>query len=47
MINKIVAIQGDHFSKINPSTDTSIFLAHEIQIKIIKSFIISLKIYLS
>ncbi len=33
MINKIVAIQGDHFSKINPNTDTSIFLAHEIQSK--------------
>ena len=31
MINKIVAIQGDHPSKLNPITDTSIFLAHEIQ----------------
>ena len=31
MINKIVAIQGDHPSKLNPSTDTTIFLAHEIQ----------------
>ena len=38
MINKIVAIQGDHFSKINPSTDTSIFLAHEIQSKNYKIF---------
>ena len=38
MINKIVAIQGDHFSKINPSTDTSIFLAHEIQNKNYKIF---------
>ena len=38
MINKIVAIQGDHFSKINPSTDTSIFLAHEIQNKNYKVF---------
>ena len=38
MINKIVAIQGDHFSKINPNTDTSIFLAHEIQNKNYKVF---------
>ena len=45
MINKIVAIQGDHPSKLNPSTDTTIFLAHEIQKKkIIESFIIILKI---
>ena len=32
-MNKIVAIQGDHPSKLNPITDTSIFLAHEIQNK--------------
>ena len=38
MINKIVAIQGDHFSKINPNTDTGIFLAHEIQSKNYKIF---------
>ena len=38
MINKIIAIQGDHFSKINPNTDTSIFLAHEIQSKNYKIF---------
>ena len=31
MINKIVAIQGNHPSKLNPITDTSIFLANEIQ----------------
>tara|TARA_B100001175_G_scaffold151641_1_gene128506 strand:+ start:169 stop:1095 length:927 start_codon:yes stop_codon:yes gene_type:complete len=31
MINKIVAIQGNHPSKLNPITDTSIFLAQEIQ----------------
>jgi len=31
MINKIVAIQGNHPSKLNPLTDTSIFLANEIQ----------------
>ena len=33
MINKIVAIQGNHPSKLNPKTDTSIFLAQEIQNK--------------
>ena len=33
MINKIVAIQGNHPSKLNPVTDTSIFLAYEIQNK--------------
>ena len=38
MINKIVAIQGNHPSKLNPITDTSIFLAHEIQNKRYKIF---------
>ena len=38
MINKIVAIQGDHPSKLNPLTDTSIFLANEIQKKRYKIF---------
>ena len=38
MINKIVAIQGDHPSKLNPITDTSIFLANEIQDKDYKIF---------
>ncbi len=38
MINKIVAIQGDHPSKLNPVTDTSIFLANEIQKKKYKIF---------
>ncbi len=38
MINKIVAIQGDHPSKLNPLTDTSIFLANEIQKKKYKIF---------
>ena len=33
MTNKIVAIQGNHLSKLNPITDTSIFLAYEIQKK--------------
>ena len=31
MINKIVAIQGNHPSGLNPKSDTSIFLAVEAQ----------------
>jgi len=31
MINKIVAVQGNRPSKLNPKNDTSIFLANEIQ----------------
>ena len=38
MISKIVAIQGNHPSKLNPITDTSVFLAHEIQNKNYKIF---------
>jgi len=38
MINKIVAVQGNHPSKLNPVTDTSVFLANEIQIKKYKIF---------
>ena len=38
MINKIIAIQGNHPSKLNPLTDTSIFLANEIQSKNYKIF---------
>jgi len=38
MTNKIVAIQGNHPTKLNPLTDTSIFLAHEIQKKNYKIF---------
>ena len=38
MTNKIVAIQGNHPSKLNHLTDTSIFLAHEIQKKNYKIF---------
>ena len=38
MINKIVAIQGNHPSKLNPKTDTSVFLANEIQNKNYKLF---------
>ena len=38
MINKIIAIQGDHPSKLSPITDTTIFLAHEIQNKNYKIF---------
>ena len=33
MTNKIVAIQGNHPSTLNPITDTSVFLGHEIQKK--------------
>ena len=33
MINKIVAVQGNHPSTLNPVTDTSVFLANEIQNK--------------
>ena len=33
MTSKIIAIQADHPSKINPKSDTSIFLANEIQNK--------------
>ena len=38
MINKIVAIQGNDPSKLNPITDTSVFLANEIQSKNYKIF---------
>ena len=38
MTNKIVAIQGDSPSKLNAETDTSIFLANEIQNKRYKIF---------
>ena len=38
MTNRIVAIQGDHPSKLNLKTDTSIFLAEEIQRKKYKIF---------
>ena len=38
MINKIVAVQGNHHSKLNPTTDTSVFLANEIQSKKYKIF---------
>jgi len=38
MTNKIVAIQGNHPSQLNPITDTTIFLAREIQIKKYKIF---------
>ena len=33
MTNKIVAVQGNHPSTLNPVTDTSVFLANEIQNK--------------
>ena len=38
MTNKIVAIQGNHPSNLNPKTDTSVFLANEIQKKKYKVF---------
>ena len=38
MTNKIVAIQGNHPSKLNPVSDTSIFLANEAQNKNYKIF---------
>jgi glutathione synthase len=38
MINRIIAIQGNHPAKLNPSTDTTIFLANEIQNKKYKIF---------
>ena len=38
MISKIVAIQGNHPNKLNPKTDTSIFLAKEAQNKKYKIF---------
>jgi len=38
MTSKIVAIQGNHPSKLNPLTDTSVFLANEIQKKKYKIF---------
>ena len=38
MTNKIVAVQGNHPSKLNSTTDTSVFLANEIQSKKYKIF---------
>ena len=38
MINKIIAIQGNNPTKLNTLTDTSIFLANEIQKKNYKIF---------
>jgi glutathione synthase len=38
MTNKIVAVQGNSPTKLNPVTDTSVFLAHEIQNKNYKVF---------
>ena len=38
MINKIVAVQGNHPSELNSTTDTSVFLANEIQSKKYKIF---------
>ena len=38
MTNKIIAIQGNNPSQLNPKTDTTIFLANEIQNKNYKLF---------
>ena len=38
MTSKIVAVQGNHPSTLNPKTDTSVFLANEIQNKKYKIF---------
>ncbi|WP_297681363.1 glutathione synthase [uncultured Candidatus Pelagibacter sp.] len=38
MISKIVAVQGNNPTKLNPTTDTSVFLAQEIQNKNYKIF---------
>ena len=38
MTSKIIAIQGNQPSKLNPKTDTSVFLANEIQSKKYKMF---------
>ena len=38
MMNKIVAIQGNDLSTLNPATDTTIFLANEVQNKKYKIF---------
>ena len=38
MTNKIIAIQGNYPSQLNPITDTTIFLAREIEIKKYKIF---------
>ena len=45
MTNKIVAIQGDIPSKLNPETDTSIFLANEIQKKNYRIFEVGISYY--
>ena len=45
MTNKIVAIQGDIPSKLNPETDTSIFLLMKFKIKDIKFSITNQKIF--
>ena len=40
MKNKIVPIQGNNLKTINPKSDTSIFLANEIQKKKIQNFLL-------
>ena len=38
MTNKIISIQGNQLSKLNPKSDTTIFLAHEVQSRGYKIF---------
>ena len=40
MTNKIIAIQGNHPSKLNPKSDTSMFLAVEAQSKKLQNFLL-------
>ena len=40
MTNKIIAIQGNHPSKLNPQSDTTIFLAIEAQKKKLQNFLL-------
>ena len=47
MTNKIIGIQGDKLDKINISSDTSIFLAHEAQKLGYKIFYYTPQTYLS
>ena len=46
MKSKIIAIQGDSLNKLNPKTDTTIFLAVEAQKKIIRFFIMTINLYI-
>ena len=45
MINKIVAVQGNNPSKLNPITDTSVFLAMKFKARITRYSITIQKTY--